>query len=310
MFEIVHSIESCTVLVVDDSKLVRKLVSRILKPVCRTVSFESAETALKVCHKIKPDLIVMDINLEGMSGLEACKALKSQPELADIPLLFITSSQEPKVQEKCWDAGAVDFIEKPLVASTLVKRITTHLKYKVQADILTKQSFVDGLTELYNRRFFDIEIDRLLKDSLRRRVPLTLLLIDIDFFKKFNDSLGHLEGDQALKSVTRQVSECARRPVDLVCRYGGEEIAVLLPDTSIHSAQQFASEVVQSIADLAIAHPSSPHRFVTVSVGLSCTGSTKAATPAELIEQADSALYNAKESGRNQYQVCTTVSSS
>ncbi|KNC65257.1 diguanylate cyclase [Pseudoalteromonas ardens] len=309
MFEIVHSIESCTVLVVDDAKAIRKLVSAILKPVCRTVSFESAETALKVCHKIKPDLIIMDINLEGMSGLQACKELKSQPDLADIPVIFITASQEPQVQEKCWDAGAVDFIEKPLVASTLVKRISTHLKYKVQADILTNQSFVDGLTELYNRRFFDIEIDRLLKDSLRRRVPLALLLIDIDFFKKFNDSQGHLEGDKALKDVTRQVSLCTQRPVDLVCRYGGEEIAVLLPDTSVHSAQEFASKVVQSVAKLAIAHPTSPHNFVTVSVGLSCTGSAKATTPAKLIEQADAALYNAKESGRNQYQASMAVPS-
>ncbi|RZM78137.1 diguanylate cyclase response regulator [Pseudoalteromonas rubra] len=307
MFEIVHSIESCTVLVVDDAKVIRKLVSAILKPVCRTVSFESAETALKVCHKIKPDLIIMDIHLEGMSGLEACQQLKSDPELADIPLIFITSNQDPKTQEKCWDAGAVDFIEKPLVASTLVKRITTHLKYKVQADILTNQSFVDGLTELYNRRFFDIEIERLLKDSLRRRVPLALLLIDIDFFKKFNDSLGHLEGDQALKSVTRQVSLCARRPVDLVCRYGGEEIAVLLPDTSVHSAQQFASDIVKSISDLAIVHPMSPHKHVTVSVGVSCTGSSKATTPAQLIAQADDALYHAKEAGRNQYQACVAL---
>lgn len=301
MFSDVSDLASSRVLIVDDSALMRQLLIGCLQGICEVYSVDSAEKAIQFCKDEKPDLVLMDWVLEGMSGLEACKKMQATPNLSDIPIIFVTSNSNEESQEQCWEAGAVDFVPKPIVPKTLQNRVKTHLKYKLQTDLFRNYSFIDGLTGIYNRRFFDLEIRRLLKQRDRLEHTLAVIMIDIDFFKKYNDNYGHLQGDDVLKQVSDKLTDIVRRPLDSVCRYGGEEFVILLPDTPLQGAKIIAKTLVRAIKALGIEHQHSPHEVVTISAGVASTDQ-KHTSVESILSWADDALYAAKESGRNTYQ--------
>lgn len=301
MFKDVSELASCEVLIVDDSELMRKLLVGCLQNICNVKTFKSAEEAIQYCHEEKPDLVLMDWVLEGMSGLDACKMMQSNPELSEIPIVFVTSNANEESQLQCWDAGAVDFVPKPIVPKTLQNRVRTHLNYKIQADILRNYSFIDGLTGIYNRRFFDTEVARLLKQRHRVSHSLSTVMIDIDFFKKYNDHYGHLAGDDVLKQVAIKLKDIVRRPLDSVCRYGGEEFVILLPDTPLQGARIIAKTLVRTIANMQIEHTQSPHKFITISAGVA-SATESCASVSSLMKNADKVLYEAKEAGRNTFK--------
>ncbi|KAF7764758.1 hypothetical protein PCIT_b0819 [Pseudoalteromonas citrea] len=303
MFQGLEKMDDCWVLVVDDSSLMRQLLLSSLKQLCKVTAVESAEQAIDVCRDAQPDLVLMDWVLEGMSGIEACKKMQSIPELSEIPVIFVTSNTSEANQELCWEAGAVDFVPKPIVPKTLQNRVKTHLKYKRQTDLLKQYSFVDGLTGIYNRRFFDLEIVRLLKQANRLQQPFATMMLDIDFFKKYNDEYGHLKGDDVLRQVAMALKQQVKRPIDTVFRYGGEEFVVLLPNTAKEGAKIIAEQLVAAVKNLCIENRGSPLEVVTVSVGLAFLAEGEYCNTTQLLHRADSALYNAKDTGRNKYTV-------
>ncbi|KID57449.1 histidine kinase [Pseudoalteromonas luteoviolacea] len=300
MFKEIDDLSDSLVLIVEDSALTQKVLGACLDGLCRVDAVDSAEEAINYCLKSPPDLILMDWILGGMTGLEACKKIQAMDELNDIPIIFVTSNTNENQQELCWDAGAVDFLGKPIVARTLVNRVRTHLKYKRQTDILKQYSFFDGLTEVFNRRYFDMECTRLFRQNLRQQQCMSIIMLDIDYFKLFNDQYGHLQGDDALKAVAKVAVKMVNRPLDSVFRYGGEEFAVLLPNTSEEGALKIAQSIVHAVRGLEIPHCKSEFDVVTVSAGVAVGQYGVYDNVEDLIQKADEGLYKAKSNGRDQ----------
>ncbi|MEK0160530.1 diguanylate cyclase [Pseudoalteromonas piscicida] len=300
MFEEVDKLNNCTIVVVEDSPLTQKVLCACLEDTCNVVAFSSAEKALEYIRLALPDLILMDWMLEGITGIDACKELQQDPITAQIPVMFVTSNIKEGQQEMCWDAGAIDFISKPIVARTLLNRALTHLKYKKQADQLREYSYVDGLTGAFNRRLFDSDLERHFRGARRSNSPLSLVMLDVDYFKLYNDEYGHLQGDDILKMFVTLTLQLIRRPLDALYRYGGEEFAILLPNTPNKAAVEIAQRVLHYFFEEKVVHKHSPYKYATVSAGVATyDNNTKMLMADDIIQAADSALYEAKASGRN-----------
>lgn len=259
--------------------------------------------ALEVCQNNPPDLILLDIVMPAMNGLEVCRRLKSGERTKDIPIIFVTAQGNPEDETRGLEAGAVDFISKPFNHAVVRARVRTHLTLKAQSDLLRSMAFIDGLTGLANRRRFDECLETEWRHCRRHKIPLALFLIDIDHFKKYNDCNGHLDGDVCLQEVASTLKNQLRRPHDLVARYGGEEFACILPGTDEKNALQKARAILQAVRERRIPHATSDTApFVTVSLGLAVTVPTRDQQPNQLVALSDARLYQAKQNGRN--QVC------
>ncbi|WP_413282867.1 diguanylate cyclase [Vibrio sp. MA40-2] len=299
--------ELADILIVDDDRTVVMVLNHTLKQVGRIRFAMDAQQAFEMIAQKAPDLILLDVELPDINGLEVCARLKSRPGTRDIPVLFITSHGEIHFEEKVFDVGAADYILKPLNPVVVLARVKTHLDYKRVIDLLTNLAHTDSMTGLANRRTFDERLCLEFKRCRREKSPLTVALIDIDEFKKYNDHFGHLEGDECIRRIASALKTNARRPADVVARYGGEEFALILPNIDADGASIFLADLLKNIINLNIAHaPEAIHDVVTVSMGF-CTGlcfsdQTEVASFNEwaLVETADSALYESKQKGRNQ----------
>lgn len=271
----------------------------LLGGLVRTATVTSGEEALAFCKANSPDLVLLDLMMPGIGGLEACRLLKADTKLAQIPVIFVTSQSSDSTQNECWKAGCVDFVNKPINGTTLRNRVTSHLQHKLQTDALWTMSLLDGLTGAYNRRLLDSELPKIKSSAERSGAPYSLLMIDVDWFKSYNDTYGHLLGDDCLKSVTVAMQTILRRPTDLLLRYGGEEFLCILPNTDSAGAYKVAESLLTSVMNLKIPHSTSKFQVVTVSIGLVNVQSSLERTEVEWISMADSALYKAKNNGRN-----------
>ncbi|MDO3386242.1 diguanylate cyclase [Gilvimarinus sp. SDUM040013] len=292
------------VLVVDDEPINVEVVKSILHDQFTIESASSGREALKQAVTFLPDAILLDVVLGGMTGIEVCRQLKSNPDTSDIPVLFLTSLESRANEQMCWDAGGVDFILKPVNPDTLLNRLRVHLTLKLQSEYLKSLAFLDGLTGLYNRRYFDEQMRRFWAQLQRNKRPLSVLLMDVDYFKRYNDSLGHLAGDDCLKQVASLLSMFAQRPLDMACRYGGEEFAIILPGSDIDGAIVVAQKVQDGLSRLAIAHTESPFKRVTLSIGVACCVYQGLHSSNNLLQMADERLYYAKTHGRNCIASC------
>ncbi|MDW7548797.1 diguanylate cyclase [Pseudoalteromonas sp. McH1-7] len=303
MFEEVTELNDCTVVIIEDSPLTQKVLTACLDDMCTVVAFEGAEKAIDYIKLALPDLILMDWMLDGLTGIDACKELQKDPITAQIPVVFVTSNIKENQQEMCWDAGAVDFISKPIVARTLVNRVKTHLKYKKQADQLREYSYVDGLTKAFNRRLFESDLEKHYRGAKRAEHALSVIMLDVDYFKLYNDEYGHLMGDDVLKHVVKSVKSHIRRPMDAVYRYGGEEFVILLPSTPYDSAIKITERIIKHFFDAKIEHKHSPFNYASISAGVATyNAQSHHESAASLVQQADDALYEAKYGGKN--KVC------
>jgi len=260
----------------------------------------SGMQALELCLFNPPDLILLDIIMPGMDGLKVCRRLKAEMRTKDIPIIFVTAQDNPEDETRGLDAGAVDFISKPFNHSVVRARVQTHLTLKVQSDLLRSMAFIDGLTGVANRRRFDDCLETEWRYCLRHGLPLALFMIDIDHFKRYNDSYGHQEGDACLQNVATTLKRQLNRPHDLVARYGGEEFACLMPGIDTEGVLHKAQEMMQAIRQRNIPHASSetaPH--VTISLGIAVIVPNHDRQPEELVALADARLYQAKLQGRN-----------
>ena len=243
------------------------------------------------------DLVLADVVMPGMDGLELLRRLKAQPETRDVPVIFVTAMDEVHDEERGLLLGAVDYITKPIRPAIVRARVGTHLELKHQRDLLEQRALIDALTGIANRRRFDEELDQHWRSAQRHGTPLTLMLIDVDHFKQYNDRYGHGAGDECLRRVARAIESCFGRSGDLAARYGGEEFALILPGDAGHAQ---AMRLLQAVRDLGIPHAaSSAGPVVSASVGAVEVVPHVAAQAQHALEQADKLLYEAKQGGRN-----------
>ena len=292
----------CNVLIVDDEPMSRMLLESILESVFTCATVESGEEAISYCEANLPDLVLLDMNMPDIDGLDVCTALKASPETNHIPVIFVTSTMDIESENACWEVGASDFVMKPVNASTLTHRIKTHLQNKLRTEFLEMMTFHDQLTGLYNRMYLTNEIPLLIKQVARDKGTVGAIMIDIDYFKLFNDTYGHLEGDICLQKVAQIVSDTVKRPKDAVIRFGGEEFLVVLPYIDHQGTKLVAHQLVEAVANARIPHGKGIENRVSISAGFAVWKATDVVEDdvAALIEDADISLFEAKELGRNQ----------
>ena len=271
----------------------------------------SGKKALEMVEKSLPDLILLDIVMPEMDGYEVITLLKNNPQTAHIPIIFITAKSAAEDTVTGFKMGAVDYISKPFAVEEVKVRVKTHIEnqlllkaLKIANQQLEQISKVDALTGIANRRYFDEFLQQMINRSKRYQHPISLLLIDIDFFKLYNDAYGHQQGDTCLIEVAKQLNQYVQRDGELAARYGGEEFAIILSELTAAEVLLHAQRCQQSIEALQIEHKKSNcNAYVTISIGIVTINDNKDITAESLIKKADTALYKAKESGRNQVQV-------
>jgi len=289
-------------LVVDDQPANIQALYRVFADDHQVLMATSGEQALAICASKQPDLVLLEVVMPGMDGYEVCERLKGDDATRDTPVIFVTARNDEEAETRGLDAGAVDFISKPINPRVVRARVRTHLQLKTQSDLLRQAAFIDGLTGLHNRRCFDERLAAEVRRCERNDTPLALLMVDVDHFKRYNDRYGHQAGDDCLRRVAGALRTALRRPADLAARWGGEEFACLLGDTDAAGAHEVACQVERAIRGLGIEHADAPPGVVTVSIGVAERTRGSAAAAAELVAAADARLYAAKQAGRG--RVC------
>jgi len=263
----------------------------------------TGEQALAFCRKTPPDLVLLDVLMPEMDGLQVCRALKEAPETAGVPVIFVTGLDDPEGEAACWDAGCVDFITKPINARTVRNRVRAHLMLKHQTDLLRRAAWIDGLTGVANRRQFDEQLHREWQRCRRSGASLSVAVVDIDLFRAYNETYGHLAGDDCLRQVAAAVQRSLLRPMDLVARTGGEKFTCLLPEIGLDGAQTIAERIESAIRDLHIPHGANALGSATVSIGIASAVVNINEDPEGLLQRAALALHRAK--GRGRGRVCS-----
>ena len=315
---ILMELEKFKILIVDDSRFNLEVLSRILLaaaaetndpdyPQYIIATASSGPEALEKVISEKPDLVLLDIIMPGMSGFDVLAEFKKNEETRGVPVIIISGLADENDEEKGLLLGAVDYITKPFKNSIVIARVKTHLKIVEQMRIIERLSIIDQLTNIPNRRYFDNRINSEWKRAIREKADISILMIDVDHFKKFNDTYGHQQGDVVLKEVASTVKSTLKRPTDIVARWGGEEFVVLLINTEISGAVTVAEQIrenIQNLQVLNIADADTP-LHVTVSIGASSIAPSITNLIEDTVGAADKALYDAKESGRN--RVCSEL---
>lgn len=289
------------ILIVDDTPTNIQVLAEALRADYRVRVAGSGKAAFEIIAKVGlPDLVLLDVMMPDMDGYEVCRRLKQSPETKNIPVIFVTARSDAQDEEYGLRLGAVDYIAKPFHLPIVSARVRNHINLKLKSDLLESQAMLDGLTNIPNRRRFDETLENEWKRAQRSGTPLSLIIADIDYFKRYNDNYGHAAGDDCLKKVAAALVASIDRPSDLAARFGGEEFSVILPDTDAEGARAIAERLRSQIENLRIPHAySDASKCVTVSVGLACVVPNAGNTQTDLIKQADEMLYQAKESGRN-----------
>ena len=312
------------VLLVDDQAMIGEAVRRGLSNEDNIDFHFCADPHQAIAHaiRIKPTVILQDLVMPGLDGLSLVREYRSHPATKDIPIIVLSTKEDPLIKSAAFAAGANDYLVKlpdniELVARiryhsrsymTLLQRDAAYRALRVSQQQLLDTNLVlqrlmnsDGLTGLSNRRHFDEYIELEWRRSLREQSQMSLLMIDVDYFKTFNDTFGHLEGDEALRKVATAIRDASARPSDLPARYGGEEFALVLPNTSPGGARLVAEKLRMTVQALKIPHISPTEgSSLTISIGLSTITPTAGSNCRELISAADKGLYQAKNNGRNQ----------
>lgn len=312
------------VLLVDDQAMIGEAVRRGLSNQ-ENIDFHfcaDPHQAIAQAVRIKPTVILQDLVMPGLDGLSLVREYRNHPATRDIPIIVLSTKEDPLIKSAAFAAGANDYLVKlpdniELVARiryhsrsymTLLQRDAAYRALRVSQQQLLDTNLVlqrlmnsDGLTGLSNRRHFDEYLELEWRRSLRDQSQLSLLMIDVDYFKAYNDNFGHLDGDEALRKVAAAIREASARPSDLPARYGGEEFALVLPSTSPGGARLVAEKLRQTVAALKIPHNSPTEgSSLTISIGLSTMTPQPGGDCRQLILAADKGLYLAKKNGRNQ----------
>ncbi|MFH0976158.1 MAG: PleD family two-component system response regulator [Spirochaetota bacterium] len=289
------------ILIVDDEPGNIEIISELLNADYEILFATTGKEALDIAHEQDPDLVLLDIQMPDIDGYEVCARLKSNSKTRDIPVIFITAKDHEEDEARGLEAGALDYITKPISPAILRARVHNHIELKRYHDILKNLSMTDGLTGIANRRRLDQHLEFEWRRGIRNKTPLSFILMDIDYFKLYNDHYGHLIGDDCLRQLAQALSEVVQRSGDLVARYGGEEFACVLSDTNNSGATLVGNQIIKKINSLNITFEySEVADRVTVSVGIATMIPSDKHKPINLIQRADELLYKAKRDGRNQ----------
>lgn len=289
-----------TLLLVDDEPANLQILRHTLQQDFRLLFAKDGFKALELAQRDLPDLILLDIMMPDMDGYTVCRELKNNPATQQIPVIFVSALSEAVEEEQGLNLGAVDYITKPFHLPIVRARIRNQMSLKSKTDMLEEMSNIDGLTQIANRRYFDQMLVKEGSRLARNGLPMSVLMIDIDYFKPYNDNYGHGRGDECLVRVAAAMNKAISRPGDLLARYGGEEFVAILPETDANRVLAVAQRLCDAVRKLQIPHDYSPIAdHVTISVG--CAGRVlhDVSEAVMLLEQADQALYEAKRRGRN-----------
>ncbi len=288
------------VLVVDDEPINIQALYQVFAADCQVLMATNGPQALALCRERQPDLVLLDVLMPGMDGLEVCRLLQAESATRGIPVIFVTARSDPDAETHGLEAGAVDFIAKPFNPTIVRARARTHLTLKLQSDLLRQMVFIDGLTAVHNRRFFDDRLEAEWGRAMRNRSTLSLLMIDVDHFKAFNDRHGHQAGDQRLRIVADVLRRCIRRSSDIIARYGGEEFACILPESDPDAVMLLARMILERVREET--GRQGPEPASTVSIGIACKPpdfDNRSGDHRDLLRLADAKLYEAKDAGRD-----------
>jgi len=294
-----------TVLIIDDEKANIIALTHILSSDYKIYAAKSGRDGIELASNYMPDVILLDIRMPGMDGYETLSCLKYSEKTQKIPVIFITGLSNRGDEEKGLSFGAADYITKPFSTHVVKMRVENQIKMINQLRMIEKLSMTDQLTGIPNRRSFDIRLRSEWKRTLREKMPISIMMLDIDFFKKYNDDYGHQQGDIALQSFARALYNELKRPGDFSARWGGEEFAALLTNTDSAGALDVAEQIRKSIEEMDIYHDSGlkpSAAKLTVSIGVNTSEHSNRTSIDDFISKADEALYRAKNQGRN--RVC------
>lgn len=304
------------VLLVDDDPLIRMQLRYYMEMEGYAVAEASnGQEGLDIYTKLHPDLVLIDALMPVLNGFECCARLTEHTGSEGVPILMLSSLEDRESVDRAFAVGATDYVTKPFQWAILRQRVQhaitqSQLLKKLEAANrrLEQLAILDGLTQVANRRRFDEYLLQSWRYMSRDQSPLSLIMLDVDFFKSYNDTYGHQAGDACLRKIAMAISDTVHRPFDLVARYGGEEFVVVLPNTPIAGATQVASQIHKNVNDLCIPHRGSAITDrITLSLGISSVVPHPEIVPESLLIAADQALYQAKKEGRNRCVVHTSL---
>lgn len=286
-------------LAIDDSESIHALLRvRLRDEPLEMFSALDGTSGLEMAKRICPDLVLLDVEMPGTNGFTVCQELKRSPITNNVPVIFLTGATSTDEKIRGLDAGAVDYITKPFDAAELRARVRAGLRTKFLLDLLNKKAMIDGLTGLWNRAYFDQRLAAETSLFLRSDRPLSVIMADVDHFKRINDRFGHPCGDEVLRTVGQLLAESCREE-EVVCRYGGEEFSIVVPNGLLASAATLATRFNRVI---------SSHEFICrgVRTPITCSFGVAELTAnmrCDVVELADQALYRAKQNGRDRVEV-------
>jgi diguanylate cyclase (GGDEF)-like protein len=290
-----------SILVVDDEAMNITALTHILKQDYTVYVEKDGLGCLEAARELTPDLILLDILMPAMNGFEVITSLKKDDLTRDIPVIFVTGLNNAQDEEMGFVLGAADYINKPFSAAVVKLRVKNQIQIINQMRLIHNISITDALTGIGNRRFFYTQLEQEWQRSLRQQTPISFLMLDIDHFKVYNDTNGHMQGDMVLRETAQLIQKGLSRAIDKAARWGGEEFAVILPDTTMEGAQKVAERIRQSIESHTFMMDEITPTKITVSIGINCNvpKRTELYTLETFVSDADKALYHAKATGRN-----------
>ncbi|MCL2108263.1 MAG: diguanylate cyclase [Oscillospiraceae bacterium] len=287
------------ILIADDEKIYTGILEYILSTAYDVSVVENGEAALFVASETLPDIVILDMNLPDIQGFALLEQFKENDLTKEIPLICMTMSNNVKDEEKAFALGAADYVTKPFVNSIMLARIRTQAQSVRQIRALQRAGINDSLTNLPNRRGFDERLAVEWERAVREGTPISLLFMDMDDFKAYNDAYGHTFGDLLIQTAGRIYKAALQRATDFVARWGGDEFAVLLPGTDSNGACEIASKILHNMRNSRISWIDGVEVCATVSIGVNTAFPSRGDAPAAFVDAADRALYAAKERGRD-----------
>ena len=294
--------EKNSILIVDDDALNITALTDMLGPDYKIFMAKDGKEAIEAAKELRPDLILLDIVMPEMDGHQVITALKRMDETREIPIIFLTGLENAVAEEVSLVLGAADYITKPYVPELIKLRIQNQMQIVNQMRVIYHLSITDELTQMSNRNYFNERMAQDWQRAVRESKWISILMIDVDNFKSYNDAYGHLQGDIVLQAVAEILKKHAKRATDMAARWGGEEFVMVLPNTGAAGAALLAENIRKDVEKMTITRKEGNKAQITVSIGINSVMPDGKSAMNLFISDADKALYRAKESGRN--KVC------